>query len=66
MEDIENIIHSCGFYKGKAKDIKGIAYNAFDSSQKIVAVNVDAENPYLTSEDGILYNKDKTALFVYF
>lgn len=25
IEDIENIIHSCGFYHGKARDIKGIA-----------------------------------------
>lgn len=25
IEDIENIIHSCGFYRAKAKDIKGIA-----------------------------------------
>ncbi|MBQ8504352.1 MAG: endonuclease III [Clostridia bacterium] len=25
IEDIEKIIHSCGFYRAKAKDIKGIA-----------------------------------------
>ncbi len=25
IKDIENIIHSCGFYRAKAKDIKGIA-----------------------------------------
>lgn len=30
IEDIENIIHSCGFYKGKAKDIKGIALKIRD------------------------------------
>ena len=28
--EIENIIHSCGFYKGKAKDIKGIALKIRD------------------------------------
>ena len=30
IEDIENIIHSCGFYKGKARDIKGIALKIRD------------------------------------
>ncbi len=35
IEDIEKIIHSCGFYRAKAKDIKGIAImlrNEFDGT----------------------------------
>ena len=41
IEDIENIIHSCGFYKGKAKDIKGIALMLRDEFGGVVPDTIE-------------------------
>jgi len=35
---------------------------AFAACKKLTAINVAADNPYYTARDGVLYNKDKTAL----
>ncbi len=46
--------------------------NIFSSKEKVfskypnlVSVDVDKNNPYYTSENGVLFNKNKTELFVY-
>lgn len=39
-------------------------YGMFFNANNIL-VNVDADNPYYCSENGILYNKDKTVLYFY-
>lgn len=44
------------------EDIKGVAYQAFNRDRNIVAFEVDVANPYLSSKDGVLFNKDKTVL----
>jgi len=38
---------------------------AFAHASKLTTINVDAANTKYSSEDGILYNKDKTTLVVY-
>ncbi|OQB31320.1 MAG: Leucine Rich repeats (2 copies) [Bacteroidetes bacterium ADurb.Bin174] len=44
-----------------------IAYNwtAFNRCPSITAINVAAENPRFSSEDGVFFNKDKTKLLRY-
>ncbi len=46
---------------------KGVSYidNCAIGSGVLKAVNVDRENKYFTSENGVLYNKDKTELCIY-
>ncbi len=46
---------------------KGVSYidNCAISNNALKAVNVDPENKFFTSENGILYNKDKTELCIY-
>ncbi len=44
-------------YEGTPGDFRG-AY-------ELEEIIVDSQNPYLASEDGILYNKDKTRLYYY-
>ena len=52
--DVETIfIHS---------KIEKIGIGAFLDCKNLSAIVVDEENPYFCSEDGILYNKDKTCL----
>ncbi len=40
-------------------------YRLLHMSDNLREINVDDENPYFSSEDGILYNKDKTTLIYY-
>ena len=42
--------------------VKNIGSNVFTYCDGLTAINVDAENPYFTSEEGVLYNKAKTNL----
>ena len=42
--------------------IEKIGIGAFLDCKNLSAIVVDEENPYFCSEDGILYNKDKTCL----
>ena len=46
-------------------NVKGIAERNFTGDSDIVAFKVDDANPYLSSENGVLFNKDKTILMVY-
>lgn len=49
VEDIENIIHSCGFYHGKARDIIGMARSVRDNFNGTVPDNIED----LTSLPGV-------------
>jgi endonuclease-3 len=49
VKDIEDIIHSCGFYHGKARDIIEMARGVRDNFQGIVPDNIDD----LTSLQGV-------------
>lgn len=40
-------------------------YGRMGNFDNILAVNVPDDNPYYSSEDGILFNKDKTVLLYY-
>jgi hypothetical protein len=44
------------------------AYNVtsvFTSCSNLININVDADNPRFSSEDGVLFNKDKTKIIAY-
>ena len=43
--------------------VKNVADEAFKNRDNIVAFEVDENNPYLLSENGVLFSKDKTELF---
>lgn len=47
------------------KNIEKISNGAFSSCENLVAINVDGDNEYYCSEDGVLFNKDKTELSFY-
>ncbi|MGN1349031.1 MAG: leucine-rich repeat domain-containing protein [Acutalibacteraceae bacterium] len=47
------------------KNIKRIDVWALTNCPLLESINVDENNPYFTSVDGVLYNKDKTELLVY-
>jgi hypothetical protein len=49
----------------KVSEIDSSAFAALNGEDKIEAINVDAENANYASEDGVLYNKDKTVLLRY-
>lgn len=55
------LLHSVHF----PSSFKLIYRNCFLNSLRLTSVTVDAANPYLSSDDGVLYNKDKTALIAY-
>ena len=42
-----------------------VPLSQFDYASKLEAIYVDSKNPYLTSDNGILYSKDKTILVSY-
>ena len=44
------------------KSVKSIGTDVFSDCPSLTSFSVDSENPYYISEDGILYNKDKTEL----
>ena len=45
--------------------VTSIRSTSFLGNEKLIEINVDAANPEYISEDGILYNKDKTELIKY-
>ena len=45
--------------------VKSIGGSAFYGCSKLTSINVDSENTYYTSLDGVLFNKDKTTLVKY-
>ncbi|MGN1124114.1 MAG: leucine-rich repeat domain-containing protein [Eubacterium sp.] len=48
-----------------SKNIKTIDIWAITNCPLLESINVDEENPYFSSIDGVLYNKDKTELLFY-
>lgn len=48
-----------------SKNIKAIDVWALTNCPLLERINVDADNPYFCSVDGVLYNKDKTELIFY-
>lgn len=40
-------------------------YSAFQDCTSLIAINVAGDNPNYSSEDGILFNKDKTEIILY-
>lgn len=47
------------------QNVESITNGAFSSCKKLFAINVDESNKYFCSEEGILFNKDKTELVAY-
>lgn len=47
------------------KNIKTISKWALTNCPVLESINVSPDNPYFTSKDGVLYNKDMTELLVY-
>lgn len=47
------------------KGVESVAPMAFAGNESLTDINVDSENKYLTSENGVLFNKDKTILLQY-
>ena len=45
--------------------VAGIGYRAFSNCQKLTQINVDTSNTAYSSENGVLFNKDKTELIRY-
>ncbi len=45
--------------------VKYIYQGCFNSANQLKEINVSEDNPYFTSENGILFNKDKTILLKY-
>ncbi len=54
-----------GWDEGEYFEEHGICYSNLDSNKSVVEFSIDKENPYFTSEDGVIYNKDKTKLIMY-
>jgi len=46
------------------KNVTSIGYLAFTYTESLTTINVNVDNNTYSSEDGILYNKDKTTLIV--
>lgn len=63
----ENAFYSCMSltYIDIPRNVSTIAYNAFTYCIDILTYNVSTENLHFTSQDGVLYNKDKSVLFAY-
>lgn len=49
----------------KGVEVKGIAYGALSDCMELKAVNADENSKAFSSENGVLYNKDKTQLVKY-
>ena len=47
------------------KTIERIGMNVFEDCISLIVINVNSENEYLISNEGILFNKDKTELIQY-
>ncbi|MGI6744815.1 MAG: leucine-rich repeat domain-containing protein [Acutalibacteraceae bacterium] len=48
--------------KIEGKPVAFLGYFAFKSCEKLTKIDVDSNNSYFSSYDGVLYNKDKTVL----
>jgi len=71
IPDSVETIDGHAFYYSKLKHVtigkgaKSIADDAFYWSSDIVRIDVDEDNKYYSSEDGVLFNHDKTILLMY-
>ncbi len=45
--------------------VTSIGRHVFQNCRNLTNINVDQDNMYYSSEDGVLFNKDKTSLLVY-
>lgn len=45
--------------------VKEISSGAFNGAYKLININVSEDNMYFSSQNGVLYNKDKTSLLSY-
>ncbi len=57
LYELENVTFSAG--------LENVSSTAFTGCSGMNAYNVVDENPYLTTVDGVLFSKDKTALLAY-
>ena len=48
-----------------SKTVERIGMNLFEDSISLSSINVNSENEYLISNEGILFNTDKTELIQY-
>ena len=48
-----------------SKTVERIGMNVFEDCISLIVINVNSENEYLISNEGILFNKDKTELIQY-
>ena len=48
------------------QSISSTAFYAYNSPLPLEEINVDPENAYYSSENGVLYNKDKTLQIIFF
>ncbi len=68
-ESLESIGHMCFLCCISLKrihipaNVRHIGYGAFASCSALEEITVDEKNPYFTSIDGVLYNKEMTELY---
>ena len=68
LVSINNILIDGLACEGEITIPSNISYifdSAFCQSEKLTAINVDKDNKYYSSENGVLFNKDKTAIEAY-
>lgn len=66
LESIGRFAFSCSFIESVYVPSKAVLdFGAFGECSKIKSFEASPDNPYYSSEDGVLYNKDKTSI-VYF
>lgn len=47
------------------KNVSSVAYNAFDGCSCHTEITVDPENESFSAKDGVLFNKDKSEIYIY-
>ena len=47
------------------RNVKKLGGSAFEECPRLTGVDVDAENPFFTSKDGIVFNKNMTTIYYY-
>jgi hypothetical protein len=72
IPDSVTVIRDYAFYECTSlteitipKSVIGIGEDVFTKCNNLTAINVAADNSAFSSEDGVLYNKNKTVLYTY-